>query len=140
MLPIVICAGAGKGIVRGDGATLERGGADHDLIRATGRVRSPKGTGDERITGVVVELVELGRGDGRDEQVRVERRPGGHREHVAVVRVNEDDGAGLAPLGEQVLAHALEVEVERGDDRFARHGGGEDTLRGLVALGVEGQG
>ena len=55
------------------------------------------------------------------EQVGIEARAAHERDHVAVVRIERDDGA--APLAELFLGDALHVEIHGEDQVLARQSG-----------------
>ena len=66
--------------------------------------------------GIVLQLLELRRRNGGNERVRIVGRPGGHREDVAVVRIDDDDRAALRFRFERFLRQFLQMQIERGDD------------------------
>ena len=75
-------------------AALEGGRAGDDLERGAGRIQALRRAVDERLVGILVDLLPGGflRG-GIGDQARVVLRPAGRREDHAVARIERDDRA-----------------------------------------------
>ena len=88
-------------------------------VRAGGELRLD-GLVQQRMVGVVDDLVPVARGEADGELVGIEGGARDHGENLAGVRIHGDDGAGLA--FERLLGGHLDVEVDGELEVLAGHG------------------
>ena len=131
-------AGALEFIIDVHHALLQGGEAGGHFENRTRRIRRAVGAGNERDVRVLVERLEGFLGNGGDEPVGIDGRPGGHGEDFAIVRVDEDHRAALHTAFERLFAQPLEVGVEGGDDVVTGLRIEGNLLAGFLAAGVEG--
>jgi len=125
--------------LRRDQPGLQCGESDKGLEGRAGRVGRTEGPRVERNGRVVVELGENIRLDDGNESVGIKGRPRGHAEDFSGIRVDHHDGTAAAGFGQGVLAGFLHGEVQGGYDIVSRDRLLDDSLRGALAFGVEGE-
>ena len=116
----------------------ERREADEALEGGTGRVGRHGEAREQRVVLVGAERRVVGVTDGRDKQRRIQRRPRSQRQNVPVLGVHDHHRAAFGARRKSGLAHALQRQVERGDDVLAGDGRDGNLLRGLLARPVVG--
>ena len=139
--PEPVAAVAEGAVLRADDVVGERGERDHRLEGRPRRIVRLDGTVEERVVGIVEESLHLLGGQALREGVRVEGGPGHHRQHIAGLRVEGDDGAFAAR--ERLLGHLLqphvdgEHEVVPGHARTDAFALGDEGLAVLVHGGLD---
>src|SRR5262245_7155 len=107
-------AGAVRPVKRRDRALLKAGRRHDDLEHGARRVLRLDGTVEQRKVRILYHTQPGFAIDGPGEAVDLEGRRGHHREHIAVARIHDDDGAGLAL--HRALGRLLDPTVDRRDD------------------------